>query len=55
MWSDIDYLNAYRDFTYDTLNYGDLPKFIAELYEDDLHYVPIIDAGIAMRPWGNYS
>lgn len=31
MWSDIDYLNSYRDFTYDTLHYAGLPNFIAEL------------------------
>jgi alpha-glucosidase (family GH31 glycosyl hydrolase) len=55
MWSDIDYLDDYRDFTHDPFNYADLPTFITELHNNNTHYVPIMDAGVARRPWGNYS
>jgi alpha-glucosidase (family GH31 glycosyl hydrolase) len=55
MWSDIDYLDTYRDFTHDPKRFADLPAFIDTLHSSSLHYVPIIDAGVARRPWGNYS
>jgi alpha-glucosidase (family GH31 glycosyl hydrolase) len=56
MWSDIDYLQSYRDFTYDKSDnrYKDLPQFIKNLTDNGLHYVPIIDAGIALRPNQGY-
>lgn len=54
-WSDIDYLDTYRDFTYDMDRFADLPKFIDSLHENNMYYVPIIDAGIAARPNSNYS
>jgi alpha-glucosidase (family GH31 glycosyl hydrolase) len=50
MWSDIDYLDNYRDFTYDPIRYAGLPQYIEELHNKSMRYVPIIDAGIAMRP-----
>jgi alpha-glucosidase (family GH31 glycosyl hydrolase) len=56
MWSDIDYLETYRDFTHDPVRFWDLPAFINDLHANkSMHYVPIIDAGVARRPWGNYS
>lgn len=51
MWSDIDYLNKYRNFEYDTVNFKDLPDFIDNtLHKKNMRFVPIIDAGIASRP-----
>jgi len=50
LWSDIDYMEDYKDFTYDSKNFAGLPDLIKELHNDNKHYIPIIDAGIAMRP-----
>jgi len=46
-WSDIDYMEEYKDFTIDPDNYGGLPAFVDKLHAKHLHYVPILDAGIA--------
>lgn len=54
VWSDIDYLFNYRDFTYDHKKFKNLPNFIAEIHDKNMQYVPIIDAGIAMRAKGTY-
>jgi alpha-glucosidase (family GH31 glycosyl hydrolase) len=50
LWSDIDYMDRYRDFTYDKEGaYKDLDDFVTnKLQQNDRHYVPIIDAGIAI-------
>lgn len=48
-WSDIDYMQDYRDFTFDPVRYEGLPYFVEDLHLKGMHYVPIIDAGIAMR------
>jgi alpha-glucosidase len=50
LWSDIDYMENYKDFTFDPTNFAGLPKLIEDLHNDDKHYIPIIDAGIAQRP-----
>lgn len=55
IWSDIDYMEDYKDFTFDPVNYGDLPQFVEEIHENNLQYIPIIDAGIAQRKGQNYS
>jgi alpha-glucosidase (family GH31 glycosyl hydrolase) len=49
-WSDIDYMDNYKDFTYDTVKFKGLPEFVDELHKQGRHFVPIVDAGIAMRP-----
>jgi alpha-glucosidase (family GH31 glycosyl hydrolase) len=54
-WSDIDYLDNYRDFTYDKKKFEKLPAFIDDLHKKNMHYVPIIDAGVAMRSQGGYK
>jgi alpha-glucosidase (family GH31 glycosyl hydrolase) len=48
-WSDIDYLDNYEDFTYDPVNFAGLGDFVKDLHTKGLHYVPIIDAGVARR------
>jgi len=48
-WSDIDYMKDYRDFTYDKVNFDGLGDFVKDLHDKQMHYIPIIDAGIAIR------
>ena len=50
LWSDIDYMLKYRDFTYDEEGeYKNLDVFIKDtLHKNNRKYVPIIDAGIAI-------
>lgn len=55
IWSDIDYMDRYQDFTYDPVNFALLPKIIDDLHENNLQYIPIIDAGIAQREGGDYE
>jgi len=54
-WSDIDYLDNYKDFTYDKDNFKGLGDFVNDLHAKGMHYVPIIDAGIAKRAGEGYS
>mmetsp|Transcript_43925 Transcript_43925/g.42451 ORF Transcript_43925/g.42451 Transcript_43925/m.42451 type:complete len:99 (+) Transcript_43925:526-822(+) len=54
-WSDIDYMFNYRSFTVDQSRFADLGTFVDDLHTKGMHYVPIVDAGIAYRPWGDYS
>ena len=56
MWSDIDWMLDYRNFEYDPIRFKDLPSIIKdEIHGKGRHYVPILDAGVAYRPWGDYS
>lgn len=54
-WSDIDYLDRYRDFTYDPVAFEKLPEFIDDLHAKNMQYIPIIDAGIAQREGNDYD
>ncbi|KAI0390760.1 glycoside hydrolase family 31 protein [Xylariaceae sp. FL0594] len=55
IWNDIDYMNSYRDFENDPVNYpyDQGAAFVAKLHENEQHYVPIIDAGIYVPIPGN--
>ncbi|KAI0505593.1 glycoside hydrolase family 31 protein [Xylaria bambusicola] len=57
VWNDIDYMKAYRDFENDPDRYPyDVgAKFLADLHENNQHYIPIIDAGIYVPIPGNES
>lgn len=62
MWSDIDYMDNYRDFTYsktanwpETADFPDLAKDVTDLHTANVKYVPIIDAGVALRPNSDYK
>lgn len=48
IWSDIDYMDRYRDFVNNPVNYSyeDGKKFLDRLHSDGRHYVPIVDAAI---------
>ena len=51
MWSDIDYMQNYRNFLYDEgLAFKGLPDFINKLHAKNMKWVPILDAGTAARP-----
>jgi len=47
-WVDIDYMQAYRDFTFDSVNFplNEVVSFVEGLHKNGQHFVPIIDPGI---------
>mmetsp|Transcript_21605 Transcript_21605/g.22362 ORF Transcript_21605/g.22362 Transcript_21605/m.22362 type:complete len:969 (+) Transcript_21605:105-3011(+) len=47
-WMDIDYMEAFRDFTTDPSNFplAETQKFVNQLHSDGMKFVPIIDPGI---------
>ncbi|KAH7923368.1 glycoside hydrolase family 31 protein [Leucogyrophana mollusca] len=49
-WNDIDLYQTYRDFTSDPISYpGDeMRALIQELAENHQHYIPIVDAAVAV-------
>lgn len=53
-WMDIDYMEAYRDFTTDPNNFplAETQKFVNQLHSDGMKFVPIIDPGIMV--YSNY-
>jgi alpha-glucosidase (family GH31 glycosyl hydrolase) len=49
MWTDIDYMDRWRDFTYaKNTTFAGLDKFVENLHAKNMKYIPIIDAGIAI-------
>lgn len=49
IYLDIDYMERYKDFTVDTEAFPDLAGLSAELKEQGIHLVPIIDAGVKIE------
>ncbi len=49
MSMDIDYMEAFKDFTWNQEAFPDLPGLIRELKEDHIRVVPIIDAGVKVE------
>lgn len=54
-WVDIDYMNAYRDFTYDPVSFANLPTVIDSIHDLGVKFVPIVDIGVSIRPNQNYT
>lgn len=46
---DIDYMKEYMDFTVDSEKYPDLKRLSAELKEEGVRLIPIIDAGVKVK------
>lgn len=48
IWTDIDYMNQYRDFENDqnTFGYSAGAEFLSKLHANGQHYVPIVDSAI---------
>lgn len=46
---DIDYMDNYKDFTVNPSRFPDLAALSAEMKEQGLHFVPIIDAGVKIE------
>ena len=56
LWSDIDYLNNYRDFEVDQTRFGGLADFVNnDLHKNHRRWVPILDAGVAYRNGSDYE
>ena len=51
LWSDIDYMDAFKDFTLDSTRfpYDGFKQLIEELHSKNRRYVPIVDAGVKVE------
>jgi alpha-glucosidase len=56
MWTDIDYMEQYRDFTLSETNFADLKKYVQGWWANSsVRYIPILDAAIAYETSGTNS
>ncbi|KAI9877092.1 MAG: hypothetical protein M1830_004838 [Pleopsidium flavum] len=57
IWTDIDYMNQYRDFDNDAIryNYTTGQEFLARLHASGRHYIPIVDSAIYVPNPNNAS
>lgn len=46
VYLDIDYMERYKDFTVNQETFPDFEEFVAEMKEQDIHLIPIIDGGV---------
>ncbi|KAJ4944595.1 hypothetical protein JOQ06_013138 [Pogonophryne albipinna] len=54
-WNDIDYMDQFMDFTFDSKKFGTLPDMVKDLHVHDQRYVMILDPGISSsQPEGSY-
>lgn len=46
IWTDINYMNSYQDFTIDPINFGNLPNLVDKWNSQGINFIPILDIGI---------
>ena len=49
LWNDIDYMDQYKDFTFDEVRYKDLPSQIEYLHTLGKRHIPILDPAILAK------
>ncbi len=49
VYMDIDYMERYKDFTIDEQAFPNFPEFVEEMKRENVHLVPIIDAGVKIE------
>lgn len=49
LYLDIDYMDAYKDFTVNPEEFPDFSAFVSEMKAENIHLVPIIDAGVKIE------
>jgi alpha-glucosidase len=55
MWLDIDYMNGFRDFTWDPTNFSDPAGMISTLTNNGFKLTTIVDPGVKYDPGGTYA
>lgn len=49
IYMDIDYMEDFKDFTLNPYEFADFPDFVEEMRKQNIHLVPIIDAGVKIE------
>lgn len=49
IYLDIDYMERYKDFTIDRERFGDFEELVEDMKRENIHLVPIIDAGVKIE------
>lgn len=49
VYLDIDYMEDFKDFTVNEQRFPDFPAFVEEMKREQIHLVPIIDAGVKIE------
>lgn len=49
IYMDIDYMQDYKDFTWNEKEFDDFAAFVQEMKDQDIRLVPIIDAGVKVE------
>lgn len=49
VYLDIDYMQDYKDFTVDSGRFPDFSGFVEEMQKEQIHLIPIIDAGVKIE------